>query len=207
MRKLFVIGDSISLYYHEHLKCLLNEVLDYSRKGNEEEVNNALNVPNNPFGANAGDSFQVLKYVESLKERNISLDILAFNCGLHDIRRDRENNSLQIFPEEYRENLKQIVTFCKQISNIVYWISTTHVNNEVHNLRKGGYLRYNEDVVLYNEIAREIMEKENIPIIDLYSFTKSIESDNMYKDHVHFIDEVSKRQAEFIVSNIKEIEK
>ena len=40
-------------------------------------------------------------------------------------------------------------------------------------------------------------------IIDLYKFTKSIEADDMYKDHVHFKDNISKKQAEYIYDNIK----
>ena len=47
------------------------------------------------------------------------------------------------------------------------------------------------------------MNKSNIEIIDLYKFTKSIEGDDMYKDHVHFKDNISKKQAEYIYDNIK----
>lgn len=207
MRKLFVIGDSISLYYHEHLKCQLNGILEYSRKGNDEEINNALNVPNEPRGANAGDSYQVLEYISTLKDKNIKLDIVAFNCGLHDIRRNREDNSLQVEYKEYEDNLREIVKILKEISNKIYWIRTTHVKDERHNLRKGGYLRYNNDVIEINKIADKIMNEEKIDIIDLYSYTKSIENDDMYLDHIHFKDEVSKKQAEFIIKNIKEANK
>lgn len=210
MRKLFVIGDSISLYYHEPLKCQLKGILEYSRKGNDEEINNALNVPNEPRGANAGDSFQVLDYISTLKDKNIKLDIVAINCGLHDIRRDRENNNLQVEYEDYKKNLVKIVTILREISNKIYWIRTTHVKDERHNLRKGGYLRYNKDVIEINKIADEIMNKEKIDIIDLYSFTKSLEKEfseeEMYLDYIHFKEAVSQKQAEFIVKNIKEID-
>lgn len=52
MKKVFVIGDSISLYYHKFLKEILKEEAIYARKGNEEDIKIALQDPNNPFGAN-----------------------------------------------------------------------------------------------------------------------------------------------------------
>ena len=48
------------------------------------------------------------------------------------------------------------------------------------------------------------MEKHNIPIIDLYTFTNQLRSDDMYRDHVHFTDNISKLQAEFIYKELKD---
>ena len=203
MKKIFVIGDSISLYYHAYLKELLKEEAIYYRKGDEKEIQVALHDPNNPFGANGGDSKLIIEYLEQMKQKNQSYDLLLINCGLHDIRTDRESLKKQIDEKEYEENLKKIISLGKKLSNKLIWISTTHVNDKIHNARKGGYLRYNEDVVRYNEIADKIMKQNYIEIIDLYQFTKKIESEEMYRDHVHFKDEISKKQAEFIFESIK----
>ena len=203
MKNMFLIGDSISLYYHKYLKEILNGKVYYFRKGNEDEIKSALNTPNDPYGANGGDSELVVSYMENMVENGKKYDLLLVNCGLHDIRVDRENLKRQISEEKYKQNLEKIVKLALKITNKLIWINTTHVNNKIHNSREYGYLRFNEDVIKYNEIANEIMNKSNIEIIDLYKFTKSIEGDDMYKDHVHYKDNISKKQAEYIYDNIK----
>ena len=92
----------------------------------------------------------------------------------------------------------KIIELGNQLANKLIWISTTHVNNEIHNSRKSGYMRFNEDVIKYNKIASNIMKQNHIEIIDLYNFTKELECKEMYRDHVHFKDYISKKQAEYI---------
>lgn len=75
---------------------------------------------------------------------------------------------------------------------------STHVDDIRHNKRKRGCFRYNKDVVKYNEIANKIMKQYGIRVIDLYKFTYNLKSENMYRDYVHYKDEISRKQAEFI---------
>ena len=203
MKNIFLIGDSISLYYHKYLKEILNGKAYYSRKGNEDEIKSALNTPNNPYGANGGDSNLVVNYMENMVENGKKYDLLLVNCGLHDIRVDRETLKRQVSEQKYKQNIEKIVELALKISNKLIWINTTHVNDNIHNKREDGYLRFNKDVIKYNEIVKGIMKENNIKIIDLYKFTKSIENDEMYKDHIHFKDNISKKQAEYIYDNIK----
>ena len=141
--------------------------------------------------------------MENMVEKGKKYDLLLVNCGLHDIRVDRETLKKQVGEKIYKQNIEKIVELASRISNKLIWINTTHVNVNIHNKREDGYLRFNKDVINYNEIAKEIMKENNIEIIDLYKFTKSIENDEMYKDHVHFKDNISKKQAEYIYDNIK----
>lgn len=202
MKSIFVIGDSISLYYHKYLKELFKNVAEYSRKGSEEDIKIALEAPNNPFGANGGDSRRVKAYMEKMKKENIHVDILLVNCGLHDIRTDRVTGKIQVPEEEYAKNLEDIIKLEKEIAKEFIWISSTHVDDNLHQQRKEGCYRYNKDVIRYNEIANDIMKKNDIRIIDLYKFTYNLKNDNMYRDHVHYTDEISKKQAEFIYNEL-----
>ena len=115
MKSIFVIGDSISLYYHKYLKELFKNVAEYSRKGSEEDIKIALEDPNNPFGANGGDSRRVKAYMEKMKKENIHVDILLVNCGLHDIRKDRVTGKIQVPEEEYAKNLEDIIKLGKEV--------------------------------------------------------------------------------------------
>lgn len=175
----------------------------YYRKGDEKEIQVALHDPNNPFGANGGDSRQVIEYMKQMVEQKQIYDIVLINCGLHDIRTDRNTLKKQIEEQEYEKNINQIIKIGKKISSKVIWIMTTHVDDEIHNARENGYLRYNADVNRYNQIASDVIEQKNIECIDLYHFTKTLENKDMYRDHIHFKDEISKKQAYFIYQYIE----
>lgn len=194
IRDVFVIGDSISIHYGPYLKKMISSKFSYDRKRGLKE---ALNDLNKPIGANAGDSKMVLDYLieEHLNEKRH--DILIINCGMHDIRVDRNTHKINISEDDYSLNLNKIIDIGSSISNKVIWIDSTPIIDEVHNSRKEGFFRYSKDVERYNEIAREVMIEKEISIIGLHDFTKSL-GDQIYQDHVHFKKEVSELQAAFI---------
>jgi hypothetical protein len=54
--RVYVLGDSISMHYGPYLEAYLRGVMDYARKGGEEEA--ALDLEHSQ-GANGGDSSMV----------------------------------------------------------------------------------------------------------------------------------------------------
>ena len=221
-KTIFVVGDSISLYYHKYLKHNLENLAVYYRKGNEEEIERAL-TPGVPleelWKANGGTSTRVLEYLKEktkncLKNKKSTnpqkLDLILFNCGLHDIKTMGTSEKRQVNLSKYAHNLKKIVSLVKKLqknglNEKLFWINTTPVDNNRHNSVRNKNFRYNEDVLKYNKIAEDIMKKNNIQIIDLYTFTKNIlEKDNdCFRDELHYNDNVSKQQADYITKQIK----
>lgn len=197
MKDIFVIGDSISIHYGPYLKELSKGKFNYDRKRGEE----ALIDLDKPVGANAGDSKMVLEYLKEEKENGTSYDILLINCGLHDIRRDRISNKIQTEIDNYKSNLKNIITISKEMANKVIWITSTPVIDEIHNRRKEGFFRYNEDLEVYNDVAKKIMIENDIKIIDLNNYTKALGTE-IYCDHVHFKNEIRMIQAKFIINSL-----
>lgn len=193
-RSIFVIGDSISIHYGPYLKIFIQEEFHYDRKRGVDE---ALENLDKPICANAGDSSMVLKYLHEEMDKQVKYDILLLNCGLHDIRVDRNTTELQIKAERYKRNLEEIINLAKRMSNEVMWVTTTPIIDKIHNSRSEGYLRFSKDLKLYNEIAEKIMVKHNIITIGLYNFTSSLGKD-IYCDHVHFQDDIRKLQAAYI---------
>ncbi|NBI05553.1 SGNH/GDSL hydrolase family protein [Senegalia massiliensis] len=200
-QKIFVIGDSVSIHYGPYLRKMIKDKFDYDRKRGIEQ---ALKNLDKPIGANAGDSRMVLEYLTEEYQKNLKYDILIINCGLHDIRVDRFSNKIQVELEEYKLNLIKIIEISKTIANKVIWIGLTPVIDEIHNLRKEGFLRYGEDVKSYDNAAKQIMKEYNIPYIDIYNFTKNLGVD-IYSDHVHFKDNIKKLQAAFIAGYLNYI--
>jgi len=83
-RKIFVIGDSVSIHYGPYLKKMIKHKFEYDRKRGIED---ALTDLDRPIGANAGDSGMVMEYLAKEYKKNTKYEILLINCGLHDAKR------------------------------------------------------------------------------------------------------------------------
>jgi hypothetical protein len=200
-RTVFVIGDSISIHYGLYLEKMIGGKYHYNRKGN---INNNSRDSNKTMDANNGDSRMVLEYLSDESCNGTSYDILLLNCGLHDIRVSRDTNMIQVNEIEYRENLNKIFDIASKLSNKVIWVKSTPVVDSIHNSRKAGFLRFNKDIILYNNIAEKITDKYKIPTIDLYTFTEGL-GENIYCDHVHFKEEIRALQGAFIADYLLNI--
>lgn len=194
-KKVFVIGDSISIQYGPYLKKFIEGKYLYDRKRDNGE---AMQDLNKPVGANGGDSRMVVEYLETLqKDKNFSADILLVNCGLHDIKTDRKTGKKAIELDEYRANLMKIRKLTKKMKLKLIWINSTPVNDEIHNSKNVGFFRYTKDAEAYNEAAGKYFEKERVPMIDLNSFSRKFPLE-AFSDHVHYKSEYSQLQAAFI---------
>ncbi|KOF56954.1 hypothetical protein AGR56_10145 [Clostridium sp. DMHC 10] len=193
-RNIFVIGDSVSIHYGPFLNKMIKDKFNYDRK---RGIDQALVDLDTPVGANAGDSRMVLSYLQEECKKNTKYDVLLLNCGLHDIRVNRETNEIQVGIEEYQENLIEIIKLSKTMSNKFIWVGLTPIIDKIHNSRKEGFLRHSRDAENYNNAALQIMKEYDVPCIDMYNFTKNLGED-IYFDHVHYKEEIRKLQAAFI---------
>ena len=205
MKKLFVIGDSISVHYGDYLTAEVSDkFFCIPREGMQEALDNI----NMAVGGNGGDSCRVLDFVKGQeKDGKLNYDVFLFNCGLHDIKRHPPKGTLQVDHELYEKNLCEIIDLVKSHGIAPVFITTTPVHDEIHHSyieRNKGVERFNADVVEYNKIAVGIMEKYNVPIINLYDFTLPLGAE-AYDDHVHYTVEVRKLHAEFIAKELKRI--
>ena len=207
MKSIFILGDSICIYYTPFLRSLLeNDYVCYSKKGRAEAMKN-LDIP---LKANAGGTNDILRFFRLEEEKgNFEYDYLLFNSGLHDLvyKFDKEANVLRDKPrvscEGYRTNLNTILDIAIEHGIKPIFVTTTPVEDERHNSR-ASFKRYGKDVIIYNEIARDVMAERGIPVIDLFEFTSGLEGE-IYRDHVHYLDEVAEKQANFINKELREI--
>lgn len=201
MKKVLLIGDSISLYYSPFLaSCILGKAELHNKEGRRE----AFTDLDKPIGGNGGDSSMVLDYLKKRSaENSLDYDLFIFNCGLHDIKR-LDDGECVISEEDYKRNLSEILSLSAKHNIKTLFITTTHVEDERHNARKQlGFTRYNRDVKRYNQIALSVMNEKQIPVIDLFAFTNKLNGE-IFIDHVHFSEEVRKKQAEFIADVISQ---
>jgi hypothetical protein len=198
LRRIFVLGDSISVHYGPYLKRMLDGRFGYDRK---RGLAQALEDLDRPVGANGGDSRQVLEFLRQQSQGGIEYDILLLNCGLHDLRTDPQSGEKQVPIEEYGRNLRSILGLAQGMGVHTVWVRTTPIDDEQHNGRGVGFKRYERDVVRYNEVADTVMGEYGVPVVDLYAFTKDL-GDDVYSDHAHFTEAVRALQAAFIAGHL-----
>lgn len=194
---LFVLGDSISIDYGPALECLLAGRFAYNRKGyaflKHEQLDSTL--------INGGDSQSVHAFLQSATGQLAAADsTLVLNCGLHDLRVYPQTGARQVGLEQYISNLEKIISLARSLCRKVVWVQTTPVVDEYHNRLNPEFHRFNADVIAYNTGAEGLMRNADVPVLDLYRFTLGMcESPDklvrLYRDHVHFLPEVSRLQA------------
>lgn len=208
-KTVFVLGDSICIYYTPFLLPRLEAEFDCLTKKGRAEAMKDLDVP---IKANAGNTKDILEFLDlEEKNGNLNYEYLLFNSGLHDLVYpfDKELNLLKDAPrvsiEKYRENLNKIIDKVGSHGIKPVFITTTPVEDERHNTRVA-FHRHGSDVLRYNEVAKAVMAERKIPVIDLFAFTDALEGAK-YRDHVHYLDAVAEIQGEFIAEAFLEITK
>jgi lysophospholipase L1-like esterase len=193
-RRLFVLGDSISIQYGPHLRRFIQHWCDYDRK---REPGQSLEDLQAPVGGNGGDSSMVLQYLQEQQQLRTRYDMLLLNCGLHDIKTDPTTGDKQVPLAAYRQNLAAMCERAQEMSDAVVWVETTPVEDERHNRRSTTFHRYDADRVRYGEAAREILGRWSFPVVRLAAFTQALPGDP-YCDHVHFTEDVRALQGAHI---------
>lgn len=203
MKRILLVGDSISLYYSRFLATYLAGIAEIYTKAGMQEAMEDLDLPK---GANGGDSSMLLEYIRQREaEGTLDYDLFVFNCGLHDIKRVAPECTLQVGPEDYRRNLQEIIAITKRLDLPTVFVNSTPVEDERHNKATHYCInRHNKDLLLCNEIAEEVMAENGIPVIDLYGFTDAL-PEPKYCDHVHYIPEVQKKHGRFIAEILKNL--
>ena len=107
--------------------------------------------------------------------------------------------SRQASDEEIKKAYRELA---KKYQIETVFITTTPVDDEKHNkVPPAGIKRYNEDVIIYNDIAVRLAKTYNALVIDLNTFTERLKGEK-YIDHVHYIEDVRKQQASFVAGGL-----
>ena len=150
--RVLVVGDSISMNYHEAAKKELEGVANYYR------------VEGNAGPSDRGVSCMEL-WLGNYREKGLHWDLIQFNHGLHDLKQgyDEETKKYgkhQISLKEYQENLEKEIAILKKTGATLMWCSTTPVPNSSvgrwDNVTMGR--RKDEDLV-FNQAAMEVIKR------------------------------------------------
>ena len=135
---------------------------------------------------NCGNTRRWLEELDEWLESAGPVDVIHFNVGLHDIKREGEGAGCLVPINEYRDSLLRIVATLRETGAELIWATTTPVIYERHHEIKG-FDRLEQDVEDYNEVAAEIMAECGVRTNDLH--TRVMEAgveDMLGPDGVHY---------------------
>jgi lysophospholipase L1-like esterase len=189
--KVVLIGDSIRMAYAPEVARLVEgKAIIVSAK------------------ANGGDSANLLKNltVWAIAEKP---DIVHFNCGIHDTKKDKQSGKFQVPPEQYEKNLRAIVERLRQETSakVVFATTTPIIDDRAAAKReKATYELLDTSVVEYNSIATRVMRDLKVPVNDLRSVIGDGEQRGqlMSDDGVHFTAAGTKKLAQAVADMISQ---
>jgi len=140
-----------------------------TKRGYDEELGKLLGAETFNAGVAGHNTKQGLKRMEKdVFEKKPDLVILLF--GTNDIRADSERAYVPV--KEYRKNLQEMVTRCKNAGSLIVVCTLPPINEAVYFTRheadeydaKGGLLKMIQE---YRQTAIEVAKKNELPLVDL----------------------------------------
>lgn len=196
--RVLILGDSISIGYTGHVRELL---------GAEAVVVRPMNKSGKGAQNCAGTNNGIQHIDRWLALDGGQWDVIHFNFGLHDLKRvqpdtgkssNDPNHPHQASPESYRKQLQQIISALQGTQARLIFATTTPVpTTGVRPYRAPG------DVVLYNDIAKRLMQPAGIAINDLYAYCLPRLAEFQRPKDVHFTKAGSLALAQQVVAAIR----
>ncbi len=181
--RVLLIGDSISVGYTLPVRSLL------------EGKANVLRIP-----TNGGPTSRGIQFLEQWLGDG-KWGVIHFNWGLHDLKRLKDgkpdlSGDWQVSPEDYRKNLEQLAARLKATGAQLIFATTTPVPD-------GTKMRIKGEEEKANDIAREVMAQNQIPIDDLNAYVLPKLAQYQQPRNVHFTDDGYRFLAEKVASEIE----
>jgi lysophospholipase L1-like esterase len=162
------------------------------------------------FKANGTDSTNQLKMIGqwAIAEKP---DVVHFNCGIHDTKKDKKTGAYQTSPEQYEANLRKMIeTLRKETGATVIFALTTPIHDErAIKLRADkSYDLLDASTIEYNNIAKRVMQELKVPINDLRAICGDADerAKLIVADGVHFTPagnaKLAKAVAEVVEKNL-----
>ena len=187
MKKVLLIGDSISMGYGPHVEALLAAKAEVRR---------------NP--GNAGDTDNTLAGVAAWLAE-FPPDVVHFNCGLHDIKGNRKTGARQVPLDRYVRNLPKILDILRGSGAALIWATTTPVVEDKHQASRD-FDRLNRDVDVYNAAARSIVQAAGVVLDDLHAAVTRKGIDTIIApDGVHFTEDGYRYLGQVVAECIRRV--
>jgi len=175
--RVLVVGDSISMNYHNAAKSALKGVANYYR-----------------IDGNSSSTVHGVKNMElwlgDYTKKDLHWDVIQFNHGLHDLKQTHDKTTdtwgeYSVSIEDYKANLEKEIAILRKTGARLIWCTTTPVANS----NTGQYARRKGAADLFNRAAVEVMRRHaEIQINDLHGFVCETKAFDKWRtgNDVHF---------------------
>ena len=192
MKNIFLIGDSIRFGAPPN------------SPGYGLYVKEALNGKANVYAPeeNCRMAQYTLRYLHEWAKNtdSVKIDIVHWNNGLWDVLRINKDEPLtpcDVYVNMLERVYRRIVQLFPD-AKIIFATSTAVIEEWAD----PDFFRYNTDIEKYNEAAKQLMNRLNVEVNDLYGLTKGF-GENLHSDWVHFNEKGSRLIADYVVKNIE----
>jgi lysophospholipase L1-like esterase len=155
---------------------------------------------------NGGDTGKLLNNLNdwAVKEQP---DLVHFNSGIHDTKRDQKTGKYNVPPEQYEANLREIVKRLRAETKakIIFALSTPLIDERSKGYWKTrSYQLFNTSVMEYNVIALRVMKELDVPVNDLPGALGGAKESARLHDSggIHFTEEGSRKLAGAVAAAI-----
>lgn len=192
MKHVFLIGDSIRMGYAGAVGKLLEDVA-------------AVESPEE----NCRFTTNTLCFLNTWAEQLTTVPpedvhLVHWNNGLWDVCHFAGDPLPLVPPEEYRINLHRVAGRIRTVfpkARILFSL-TTLVDENSTKFQHGVPMRTNAEITLYNDIARQAMGEEGIPVNPLDEFSSTLPRD-LHIDWVHYTPQGYRLLAENVAAFIR----
>lgn len=188
MKRVFLIGDSIRIGYDSMVReMLLNRAQLYWVQDNAQYT------------------YHTLRRVHEWAKTDCdpaSIDVVHWNNGLWDVLRLFGDEPL-VPVDAYTSALERIARRLKTVfpnAQIIFALTTSVIQDRMN----PDFFRRNSDIEAYNAAARQVMERLDIPVNDLYTVAARMSPDWHSPDGTHFTPEGYQCLAEQVARKIEE---
>ena len=142
--RVMVVGDSISMNYHEAAKTELKGIANYYR-----------------IDGNSGSTVGAIKNMDmwlgDYTQKGLQWDVIQFNSGLHDMKQKILKGAYAVPIEKYKRNLVKEIELLKKTGATLIWCATTPVQNDSGNANYAFRTKGAEKV--FNQAALEVLRE------------------------------------------------
>ena len=120
--RVLVVGDSISMNYHDAAAGALKGIANYHR------------IEDNCWSTLRGVAFMQY-WLGDTTRKGLGWDVIHFNSGLHDMKQQTLGGDYAVGLDAYKKNLRKEIEIMKKTGATLIWCSTTPVPNDLGSTR------------------------------------------------------------------------
>lgn len=133
-------------------------------------------------------------------EEAADVDLVVWNNGLWDVLRlygDDPLTPIDVY-ELMLDRVYRRIRLLFPKAKVMFCLTTCVIEDWC----KPNFKRKNADIEAYNEVAKKVMAKNGVDLIDLYAVSQNL-GEEVRKDHVHYLDDGYKILAEHIAEAVR----